>query len=205
MVFLNYETVYLGVAIKSLPQLSEAQTRLCSISDMLPRKEFHITLAYFGKLSPAEVNNLGHCMAPLGNDQLTRLQIDGLGGAFQDDEGRVHLISSLDDYTYKQHARVLWWSIASNEALIDFRNSLIATAIGLGLPKDSLRPAFFPHITIGSNGPKRLRGDWDLWDVHSVAKVPTVSGAQLPQEIVVDRIHITSVPVHPESLYVIWR
>jgi 2'-5' RNA ligase len=201
----NYETVYVGMVIKSSPQLSEAQIRLCSILEMLPRKEFHITLAYFGQLSPAEVNNLGHCMGPLANNKMTQLQIDGLGGAFQDEEGRVHLISSLDDDSYKQQARVLWWSVASNEALIDFRNSLIASAIGLGLPKDSLRPAFFPHVTIGSNGPKGLGGDWDLWDVHSVAKIPTVSGSELPQEIVVDRIHITSVPVQPDSLYVIWR
>ena len=200
-----FETVYLGVSFKESLQLKREQLNVCNIQLLIPRPEFHITIAYFGKLSKESIEIFGTCLKPLISDGMKKYRIKGLGGAYQNEKGELNTIYYIKETSHLKFPRVFWWAIENNDALIDFRNAMISIAFSLNLPSTYLRPSFSPHITIGSSGPKNDTEDWSLWDVHSIQKNQTVKDLNIKHELELNRVHLTSIPIQPESLFKIYE
>jgi 2'-5' RNA ligase len=199
----KYDSVYVAFSISPTQNLLECQDYVCSIQQLIPRLEFHITFGFFGKIPPVQVKSLGRLMRPFIDKEFKFVNIEGIGGAYENVLKQVQFITSLDT-SFLVYPRVFWLSVNCSNAMLDFRNSLISTVISLGIPSNFLRPFFWPHITLGSNGPEDLNVDWSLWDVHTIEKKPTLEKAKYPEKLRVETIHITSVSVHPKGLFKIW-
>jgi hypothetical protein len=74
---------------------------------------------------------------------------------------------------------VLWLAAAVSRELLAFRERvrLAATAVSITTP---IGHEFFPHLALGSSGPAG-RGDFTLWDVHTVFKRATITSPGIPR------------------------
>jgi 2'-5' RNA ligase len=194
--------VYVGLDIKIKAEVLAEQTRITSEFQLLPRKEFHITVAYFATMTEEQLQAFGNCLAGLASDDVKTLNIVGIGGASSLPSGEIIPITEYKPEIIANCARVLWWAVESNKpnGLIAFRNSLISIAATLNLANGHLRPTFFPHITIGSAGPVNDADKYSQWDVHSIDKVSTMFVYHQPFFVEVNKLHITNSTIHPRSL-----
>ena len=195
------DTVYLGAAIERTPDLLARQQQICAEYELIPREELHMTLGFLGKLSQDQLDALGRKLAEGARPALRALAPIGLGGAFAADGTPQpwDQLSSRDPLTV---ARVLWWAIRPDPAILQLRELLAAVVGELGLPYPGGSQPFSPHVTLGSAGPRGSRPEeFALWDVHTLTKSPNISTDLAPRELRVARLHLTSVPLQPESLF----
>lgn len=198
----NYEGVYVAFKITPSLDLITIQEYICEQQQLNPRPEFHITFGFFDKIKPSLVESIGNLMIPFIHEEFESVTINGIGGAYQDINKKPHYIKSHLT-SYINYPRVFWLSVFCSNSMIEFRNNLISNSISLGLPLNYLRPTFFPHITLGSNGPKNSDSDWALWDLHGIEKKSSIEYDFYPKTLKVDAIHLTSVSVHPNGLFTI--
>jgi 2'-5' RNA ligase len=96
---------------------------------------------------------------------------------------------------------VLWLAAAASPELLAFRERVIRAAAAAGVTTP-IGPDFFPHLTLGSAGPAD-RGDWTLWDVHTVPKRATIGMPGVPAEVRASKLHVTDVSIHPDSIHLL--
>ena len=104
------------------------------------------------------------------------------------------------DDAFENFPRVIWWSVEPLEILTEYRDKLIDTVISLGLDSSNLRPTYYPHITVGSNGPDIPGKDWRLWDTHEIRKYPSIKDISSQPSVIPEKLHVTSIPMQPNSL-----
>lgn len=198
-----YQTVYVSLSLVPSDTVARLKDTACRTFDLIPRLELHITLGYLGDVKARDIQLLGTQLEALDGFGTNSVNPTGTGGAVQESDGTLALLTSQQPEAWRNKPRVLWWSIETSEEMIAFRNAFIAIAINLGLDSTYLRPSFSPHVTLGSNGPATPGSDWTLWDVHTLGKPVSLPGLQAPREILIDRLHITNVPLKADSLYIV--
>ncbi len=198
--------VYVSLAIRSLP-LAFAQEQVCSRYKLTPRSELHITLGYLGEAEDEQLASLARELAGLRRERFGMLRITGTGGVIQDDRIAVGQISSITQDTTAEEwdgcSRVLWWAVEPSEPLMMSWEVLREAILCVGLSDQCLPVDYYPHITVGSfSGPEA--NDQRIWDVHDIAKLPTLGRVMSPATVVVERLHITRTDLHPQSVHIIW-
>ena len=192
--------VYVSLNVPPTGALLEWQELVCGQYALVARSELHMTIGYLGAVAPSVVGELGSCLAREVAASLWCLHISGLGGALAINDS-VQPICRTDIGVCYDHPRVMWFSIRPSDELIGLRGSLLRAAGSAGIDCGRLGGPYYPHVTIGSAGPPGE--DWSGWDVHTVAKTPTLESAQRPIHVYCDKAHLTSSACHPDSVYVL--
>ena len=194
------DTVYFGAAIERTPDVLALQEQICKEYELIPREELHMTLGFLGKLTQDQVDAVAQRITGESPPVLSVLVPTGLGGAFQAD-GKPHPWDELSNQSPLTVARVLWWAIRRDSEILRLLEILATIAQELRLPFPSGSQPFSPHTTLGSAGPQGLpQQEFALWDVHTLKKEPNMSADLIPRTLQVARLHLTSVPVQPDSL-----
>ncbi len=122
----------------------ELQRKFASY-DLLPSKEFHLTLKFLGEVGPSRIPNiierLHKIRAPMSTFSFSHL------GVFPDLEGKP---------------RVLWVALQPEEPLLDLHSAIDRALTGL-FPNDK---DYQPHLTFG-----HFRSDKNLSALPSVLKM----------------------------------
>ncbi|HXH92420.1 MAG TPA: hypothetical protein VNN25_12635 [Thermoanaerobaculia bacterium] len=195
---MRYNDVYVSLRVPIDDSVASQQSAICEAFNLIPRKELHVTIGFLGTCEAEQIASFGAQLSAIAPSTLSTLRVLGVGGALQDESGKSLFIASGE--VWQTRPRVLWWAVECPEALIGFRNGMIAAALGVGLNASYLRPQYTPHITLGSAGPPTGH-DWSLFDVHDLPKDPTFRDLANPQTVSIDRLHVTSVERAPDSLF----
>ena len=196
----HLDTVYFGAAIERTPDVLALQEQICTEYGLVPRGELHLTLGFVGKLTQDQLDALARRITEESPPALSVLVPIGLGGAFETD-GKPHPWNELSDRNPLTVARVLWWAIRRDLEILRLREILATAVNDLQIPYPSGTQPFSPHATLGSAGPQgSQQQDFALWDVHTLTKEPNISADLAPGALRVARLHLTSVPVQPDSL-----
>jgi 2'-5' RNA ligase len=205
---INHDRVYCSAAIELIPEIRQEQIAICEQFQLIPRPELHLTFGFIGGMSEDKIAKLGQLLTQRCHFDIRVLNILGVGGAFKRQNSEaIFTWDLLRSQELSEVTRVCWWTVEKTDPLNNIRTALFNALEELGLNSPNMGTDFFPHLTLGSNGPATdLANDYSLWDVHTVAKVPNISKvvATNIQKIPVAKIHITSVSVHPASLYLLY-
>ena len=135
------------------------------------------------------------------SSEIARTGVDGLGGAYEI-AGGLKLIGDESSGDLSQCPRVLWLAATASDELRAFRARAIDAAKRVGVNTAAVGQEFFPHLTLGSAGPAD-RGDWDLWDVHTVPKRATINPRLSLETLRASKLHLTDVSIHPDSVHLL--
>lgn len=196
-----YKNVYVGMNIRKTDALILSQESIRSKYSIIPRDEFHVTIAYFNEVAFEDIELLGNLLSSIVTGVSIDIKLSGIGGVYEEINGTINEIFDRNRKKYLDSPRVFWWSVILTKELREFRNLLINFAVSLNLTSEYLAHDYFPHITIGSIGP--IYKEFVLWDVHSIPKKPTLKNFAIPLEVIVDKIHITNIKINPESLFLV--
>jgi 2'-5' RNA ligase len=197
------KNIYVGIDVNKSDSLLISQTEICTKFNLFQRKEFHITIAYFEEITETNLIKLGNSLKSLLNEDLKIIEILGIGGVIQVNENEFKMIDTIEFKNILNFPRVLWFTVRPTDALINFRNSLIAIAITLNLSNKYLRPTFFPHLTIGSGGNTDEVEKWKRWDTQAIEKNVSINDYHYHKIESFNKLHITNSTIHPESLFII--
>lgn len=197
---------YVGFNLRVSPEMNRWRADACECYDLIPRLEYHLTLARLGAVSRPILEHLAtriHLLARSLPKSLS-FAIQGVGGCAMSN-GSVCFISEETDASWIGRPRVAWWSLKRSSMLEDLRESVIRQALSAGLPITCTD--YSPHVTLGSNGPHGTAAQSIDWDVHSILKMTTVPRFGHPAFVAAERLHISSSRVHPGSHFLLrqWR
>lgn len=197
-----YKTAYLSLDFPLTDALKDAQRQVCERYALIPRSEVHLTIAFFGEISGHRLAALaGSLMDSLPSSEISEIQVDGLGGAYEV-KGERMLVKDEELTELKDFPRVLWLAVSYSEQLRALRNTVQTAAASVGIDTTGMSGDFFPHLTLGSAGPEH-QGDWSLWDVHNVPKQATIEMTLPLQQVRSAKLHLTDVSIHPNSAHVL--
>jgi adenylylsulfate kinase len=156
-------------------------------------------LGFIGEAEDEPLAALSRELAALSGEPLGTLKIFGTGGVFQETRAAaprlVPITYARDPASFAGCPRVLWWAVEPGEALLRCHEALKRALARVGISA-ALPAEFYPHVTIGS-GPSESR----FWDVHDIEKIPTLGLALSPASVTAERLHITKLELHPQSLF----
>lgn len=197
-----YKTAYLSLAFSLSNNLLSVQREICQRYGLLPRSEAHLTLAFFGETSARKLIVLaGALLDILPSPAISEIRIDGLGGACEIG-GKVSLIKDEKPDDLKDLPRVLWLAASPHDDLLAFREKSLGVARNVGVNTSFNGPNFYPHLTLGSAGPAD-HGNWTLFDVHTVAKRPTIDFELPMDKVKASKLHLTDVSINPDSVHLL--
>lgn len=197
-----YKTAYLSLAIPLSDDLLPAQQEVCRQYALIPRSEAHLTIAFFGETTARNLVNLAASLLDnLPSSNMSQIHIDGLGGAYEI-AGELKLIRDEEPGDLKECPRVLWLAVSAPDELLAFRERAIHAAKTARVNTSFNGTAFFPHLTLGSAGPAD-RGNWALWDVHSVPKRATINLPLPLDKVRVSKLHLSDVSINPDSVHLL--
>lgn len=197
----SYDTAYLSLAVPPAGDLLAIQREVCGRYALIPRPEVHLTIAFLGKNTARRLVDLvGTLLDDVPGPEFARIRVDGLGGAYER-AGELRLIRGEAPQELANDPRVLWLAAATSPELKTFRDRVIRAAAAVGITTP-VPPDFFPHLTLGSAGPPD-RGNWTLWDVHTVPKRATIDRPGVPAEVRASKLHVTDVATHPDSIHLL--
>lgn len=198
----TYKTAYLGLAIPPSDALLSVQREVCRRYALIPRPEIHLTIAFFGENTARQLVDLaGSLLDLLPPPEISEVRVDGLGGAYKVSD-ELRLIRDEEPDELKERPRVLWLAASPRDELYTFRERAIKAAGTLGINTTFNGPDFFPHLTLGSAGPAG-RGDWTLWDVHTVPKRATINLQLSTDKVRACKLHLSDVPIQPDSVHLL--
>ncbi len=198
-----HPTVYVGLSLVPSEEAIRLKADMSAAFDLIPRSEMHITLGYLRAVAAKDIRALGDKLEAVDAFRCHSVQINGIGGAVQEPDERLTLLGGLERESWLDKPRVIWWSVETTDEMLAFRRALLAEVEDLDLESTYLRMQFFPHVTLGSNGPALPGVDRAVWDVHTVRKVASIPGIRVPSVIGIDRLHITNIPMKAASLHIV--
>ncbi len=199
-----YKTAYLSLAIPLTEELQAIQQQVCQRYSLSPRLEFHLTIAFFGETTADKLVKLASSLLEnLPSSAISELRVNGLGGAYQVAE-KLILIQEEEPDKLQQFPRVVWMAVDVLEEIHSFRSWAKQTAESLGINTTSIGSDYFPHLTIGSAGPSG-KGDWKLWDVHTVPKGATINLPISLEKLQAAKLHLTDVSIHPDTVHLLYN
>jgi 2'-5' RNA ligase len=189
--------LYLGIELRESDELRAARSSLCSTLGLTPRAESHVTIAYVGQVTEAELEELSTELSPLMGDDLASFQLAGTGAAFEATAGCPELLNPLDLTRASTLACVAWWSIELTPGLARLRAaaSSMLERWGRGFPANE---PYRPHVTLGSRGRADI-ADEDF-DIFTLEKVPTLRAFSAPERVCSARVHFTATKLLPRSV-----
>ena len=197
-----YKTAYLGLSVPIAGDFRSVQREVCTRYALIPRSEAHVTIAFFGATDAVTLANLATSLREiLPSSEVSGIRIDGLGGAYQED-GELRPISGEEPQRLMESPRVLWLAASIAKEVYAFRQQAKLAAESVGMNTSLIEPDFFPHLTLGSAGPSD-KGDWRLWDVHTVPKRATIDLRLSLQNVKASKLHLSDVSIHPDSVHVL--
>jgi len=197
-----YKTAYLGLAIPFSDELRSVRQEVCRRYALIPRSEIHLTIAFFGENTARQLVDLtGSLLDLLPSSEISKVRIDGLGGAYKISD-ELRLIRDEEPDELKELPRVLWLAVSPHAELYTFRERALKAAEALGINTKFNGPDFFPHLTLGSAGPAN-QGDWTLWDVHTVPKRTTIKLQLSTDQVRASKLHLSDVPIQPDSVHLL--
>jgi len=197
-----YTTAYLGLCVPIVDDFRSVQQEVCTRYTLIPRSEAHVTIAFFGATNAATLANLATSLQDiLPSSEVSDIRIDGLGGAYQV-AGELKPITDEEPQRLIEFPRVLWLAATVAKEVYAFRQQAKLAAERVGVSTTLIEPDFFPHLTLGSAGPSD-KGDWTLWDVHTVPKRATIDQRLSLQKVKASKLHLSDVSIHPESVHLL--
>jgi 2'-5' RNA ligase len=197
-----YKTAYLSLAVPFSNDLFSVQQEICQRYALNPRAEVHLTIAFFGETTARKLVDLASALLDiLPPSEISRILIDGLGGAYET-AGKLKLIGDEEPDDLREHPRVLWLAASGSNNLHAFRERAIHAAKTLGVNTTFNGPDFFPHLTLGSAGPAD-HGNWTLWDVHTVPKRATINLQPTLDNVRASKLHLSDVSINPDSVHIL--
>jgi 2'-5' RNA ligase len=198
-----YKTAYLSLAIPLKDELYAIQQQVCEQYALIPRSEIHLTIAFFGETTARKFLKLADSLLDnLPSSAISELRVSGLGGAYQVD-GKPILIKKEKIDELQQFPRVLWIAVDVLDELRTFRKWAKQAAEFININTALIDSDYFPHLTLGSAGPSG-KGDWSLWDVHTVPKHATIALPISLKKVQASKLHLTDVSIHPDSVHLLY-
>ncbi len=191
------------MVIKRNSKLTDLQWKACKKFEVIPIKDFQISLAFWAQISKNEIQKLAFLLRPIIKEKLTDITATGLGGAFEDEFKKIQPITTRENTIYRNLPRVYWWNIANNSLFNDYRNSLTSLALSLGTPIERISPTFYPHILIGAAGSLNSSiGDFTR-DIQNIINKSIISSDMYPSNINIGTIQFACLSIHDFNLYTI--
>jgi predicted kinase/2'-5' RNA ligase len=188
------ERVYLGLALDATDELVQARDELCKELALIARPEFHITVAFLGDVTPAQLEQLADALSPEIEDALGSVLFDGSGAAYAPTSREPMLLERGQTDLAAGHPLVAWWTVARSGALRRLHRATTETVRRLGLAEPQL---LAPHVTLGSRAPAdRSAADFDMYELEKPA---SLGAFQTPAAARVDRVHLTASRILPAS------
>lgn len=199
---IKFDTAYLCLAIPLTNHLKKVQVTVCRDYNLISRPEIHLTIAFFGKADSNQLSCLTTLLRRLiPKEYDEKLPVVGLGGAYEVNK-EARLIHGgekrLDAYP-----RVLWLAVEFPTKLRAFRKEVKQAAADQGIDTTFITDSFWPHITLGSNGPACEEESYELWDIHTVEKIASISSELTNLTLKPNKLHLSDMSIHPESIHVI--
>jgi 2'-5' RNA ligase len=196
-----HKEAYAAVAVRPTGILLDYQNSLCARFNLLPRPEFHITLAFLGTVPDAVLRTLNDVLLSQRFQYPLEIEVSGLGMAARDDNGKTLLPETDTAPFLAELPTVAWIRVADHPVLLALKNFIAQNGSSLGFSTSFIRDYYDPHITLGS-GCRKDPQPWALWDVHDVRKKTFPSALAPPfRSVQADKYHLTTTAIHPKSLY----
>jgi 2'-5' RNA ligase len=197
-----YTTAYLGLSVPIVDDFRSVQQEVCTRYTLIPRSEAHVTIGFFGATDAARLVNLAASLLDiLPSSGVSEIRIDGLGGAYQG-AGELRPIRDEEPQRLIECPRVFWLACTVANEVYAFRQQARLAAERIGASTAFMEPDFFPHLTLGSAGPSE-KGEWTLWDVHTVPKRATIDLRLSLQNVKASKLHLSDVSIHPDSVHLL--
>jgi 2'-5' RNA ligase len=159
------------------------------------RKERHVTFHFLGNQSKESIQEIGRQL--LEKEIFSTLPlffVDGLGGAVEEMDGSIKLLSDFSEL-YGKSKMVLWAAIRRTREIEEWHKKLISI---IQSPIQDIE--FWPHITLGSWNPFEKDGYWDVFTIQKSASIHKFPNRL---NVNINKIHISSKEHQPESLFLI--